>query len=202
MDGIFVAYHNAFEMFGFQYISLEEMDERIYGNSQTAEAAFNLILQIYNEILEAVVALYPPEHVIRLTFSPDKMGTRLTVYAEDAGQDGTQVGRHVRQFAVSLTSSLNGFRAEQILLEAGAGPDQWIVNYSLAPQTLNSLEYEATRGKVTMVTRGGEIDDARGIAFLRNIRNSVARQQERHQRRPLPQEGGEAAAIIAPWTLL
>ena len=31
MDGIFVAYHNTARIFGFQYLPLEEMDERLYG---------------------------------------------------------------------------------------------------------------------------------------------------------------------------
>lgn len=31
MDGVFVAYHNTARVFGFQYISLEEMDARLFG---------------------------------------------------------------------------------------------------------------------------------------------------------------------------
>jgi hypothetical protein len=31
MDGVFVAYHNTARVFGFQYVSLEEMDERLFG---------------------------------------------------------------------------------------------------------------------------------------------------------------------------
>jgi len=33
MDGVFVAYHNTARVFGFQYISLEEMDARLFGPS-------------------------------------------------------------------------------------------------------------------------------------------------------------------------
>lgn len=75
MDGIFVAYHNAAEIFGFQYICRDEMDERIYGNSATGDAAFSLLLQVYNEILAAVVPLYPSRSTIRLTFAPEKLAT-------------------------------------------------------------------------------------------------------------------------------
>lgn len=31
MDGIFVAYHNTLEIFGFQYIPLDDMERCIYG---------------------------------------------------------------------------------------------------------------------------------------------------------------------------
>lgn len=75
MDGIFVAYHNASEIFGFQYISREEMDERIYGNGATGDAAFSLILQVYNGLLDVIVPKYPSDALLRLTFSSDRAGT-------------------------------------------------------------------------------------------------------------------------------
>ena len=75
MDGIFVAYHNVSQMFGFQYVPREEMDQRIYGNSTTGDAAFRAILQLYNEILAVVVVEYPKTSLLRLTFSTDKLGT-------------------------------------------------------------------------------------------------------------------------------
>jgi len=50
MDGIFVCYHNTAEIFGFQYLSREEMDECIYGNSVTGDAVFKIILQLYNNV--------------------------------------------------------------------------------------------------------------------------------------------------------
>ena len=33
MDGVIVAYHNTAEIFGFQYIPLEDMERCIYGES-------------------------------------------------------------------------------------------------------------------------------------------------------------------------
>jgi hypothetical protein len=34
MDGVFVAYHNTARVFGFQYVSLEEMDARLFGQDK------------------------------------------------------------------------------------------------------------------------------------------------------------------------
>lgn len=34
MDGVFVAYHNTARIFGFQYVSLEEMDARLFGEEE------------------------------------------------------------------------------------------------------------------------------------------------------------------------
>ena len=35
MDGVIVAYHNTVEIFGFQYIPLEDMERCIYGGPKS-----------------------------------------------------------------------------------------------------------------------------------------------------------------------
>jgi hypothetical protein len=189
MDGIFVAYHNAFEIFGFQYVSRDEMDERIYGNSATGDAAFNLILQVYNELLAAIVPLYPREHSVRLTFSSDRAGNKLTVFAEDAGLDELQQGVQVRQFNVSLGSVLNGFRTEHVLLDP-RGTDEWKINMAIAQTATNLAEYDSVRAKVTAVR--GDPEDGRGDNFLRIIK-------ENNITFPRSETGSNT---IAPWTIL
>ncbi|KAL4782266.1 mitochondrial protein Pet127-domain-containing protein [Aspergillus varians] len=61
MDGIFVAFHNIERIFGFQYISLPEMDQALHGQSDTAlgDAEFRLSLQLWNKILDKATAKYP-----------------------------------------------------------------------------------------------------------------------------------------------
>ena len=55
MDGIFVAYHNITRIFGFQYISLAELDLALHGQSNRRlgdlefNASINLVNQIFNE---------------------------------------------------------------------------------------------------------------------------------------------------------
>lgn len=60
MDGIFVAYHNVERIFGFQYLSLPEMDEPLHGQSDTAlgDEEFKLSMGLLNEVLERVTAKY------------------------------------------------------------------------------------------------------------------------------------------------
>lgn len=192
MDGIFVAYHNAFEMFGFQYVSREELDERIYGNSTTGDAAFSLILQVYNEILEAIVPLYPNNHTIRLTFATDKGGLRLVVFAEDAGIDGTNSRKDVKQFIITLNSSINGFRTENVNLDA-RGSDQWKVNASIAQVGTNTSEYDSIRSKATQGRV--EPDESRSsFSFLRLIKEAQDNSP------PINYSGGPD--VFAPWTLM
>jgi len=46
MDGMFVAYHNTQELFGFEYIPLKEIDRAVAGSEQLANTAFNVITRV------------------------------------------------------------------------------------------------------------------------------------------------------------
>lgn len=61
MDGIFVAYHNIERIFGFQYISLSEMDCTIHGQRDTSigDQEFKLSLDLLNEVLDRATKKYP-----------------------------------------------------------------------------------------------------------------------------------------------
>lgn len=63
MDGIFVAYHNIERIFGFQYISLAELDSIIHGTSDstTGDREFRLSLKLLNEVLNRATARYPKQ---------------------------------------------------------------------------------------------------------------------------------------------
>ena len=59
MDGIFVAYHNTRRIFGFQYISLEEMDLAIHGNTEIGNQEFHFSIRLLNEALSRAVQQFP-----------------------------------------------------------------------------------------------------------------------------------------------
>jgi len=59
MDGIMVAFHNTFEIFGFQYIPLSEMDFCVFGNTPFAEASFKLSVTILEDILNTITKRFP-----------------------------------------------------------------------------------------------------------------------------------------------
>ncbi|KAL3448582.1 mitochondrial protein Pet127-domain-containing protein [Aspergillus insuetus] len=69
MDGIFVAYHNIQQIFGFQYISLPEMDQALHGQWDTTlgDAEFRLSLQLWNKVLNKATAKFP-ERSLRFHF--------------------------------------------------------------------------------------------------------------------------------------
>lgn len=67
MDGIFVAYHNTQKIFGFQYISREEMDARLFGNSLFGDQAFAATFKLFSAFLNSAVTHHPNKVLIKLT---------------------------------------------------------------------------------------------------------------------------------------
>ncbi|KAK5993465.1 mRNA degradation protein [Cladobotryum mycophilum] len=61
MDGIFVAFHNTRRIFGFQYISLSEMDNAIHGTADTrlGDQEFKASLALLNELLNRATQRFP-----------------------------------------------------------------------------------------------------------------------------------------------
>jgi hypothetical protein len=69
MDGIFVAFHNTERVFGFQYISLPEMDYAIHGTEDITlgDSEFKLSLELLNRVLDRATSKFP-EKTLRLHF--------------------------------------------------------------------------------------------------------------------------------------
>lgn len=63
MDGIFVAYHNIERIFGFQYISLDEMDRALHGTSNMkrhlGDQEFRLSVDLLNKALNMATEKFP-----------------------------------------------------------------------------------------------------------------------------------------------
>ncbi|KAK2775554.1 mitochondrial mrna processing protein [Colletotrichum kahawae] len=61
MDGIFVAYHNTQRIFGFQYISLKEMDLALHGTEDTrlGDLEFKLSLHLLDKVLDRATKRFP-----------------------------------------------------------------------------------------------------------------------------------------------
>ncbi|KAI8644545.1 mitochondrial protein Pet127-domain-containing protein, partial [Parasitella parasitica] len=71
MDGIMVAYHNTSKIFGFQYISREEMDSRLFGSSKIGNQVFRNALVMFESILDRATEKYP-QQTLRLSFDTRK----------------------------------------------------------------------------------------------------------------------------------
>lgn len=84
MDGIFVAFHNIERIFGFQYVSLPELDQTLHGQSDTAlgDAEFRLSLGLWNKILDKATEKFP-EQSLRFHFETRDAATPfMYIFAE------------------------------------------------------------------------------------------------------------------------
>lgn len=61
MDGIMVAYHSTSTMFGFQYLSREELAQRLFSSEEMGEQAFRLSLGLLEKILDTATLYYPEQ---------------------------------------------------------------------------------------------------------------------------------------------
>ncbi|KAJ5248981.1 mitochondrial translation protein [Penicillium chermesinum] len=69
MNGIFVAHHNIERIFGFQYISLSEMDLALHGQADTSlgDREFQLSMDLWSKVMDKATARFP-EQTLRLHF--------------------------------------------------------------------------------------------------------------------------------------
>jgi hypothetical protein len=61
MDGIFVAYHNTQRIFGFQYISLPELDFALHGQSDQAlgDQEFKVSVDLFSKVFDIATERFP-----------------------------------------------------------------------------------------------------------------------------------------------
>lgn len=61
MDGIFVAFHNIERIFGFQYLSLADMDAVLHGQHDTSlgDEEFKVSINLVDELLTKATAQFP-----------------------------------------------------------------------------------------------------------------------------------------------
>lgn len=84
MDGIFVAYHNTERIFGFQYVSLEEMDENVHGSSDRniATREFIMSLKQLDRILGIAIKKYPGQSMALCFETSESKTPEMTVVIE------------------------------------------------------------------------------------------------------------------------
>ncbi|KAK3713899.1 hypothetical protein LTR37_008149 [Vermiconidia calcicola] len=95
MDGIFVAYHNVERIFGFQYISLQEMDRALHGQVHRClgDQEFKVSLEMLQQVFDKATEKFP-EQSLRFHFEAvqESLGseasptTVMWVYAEPMGE--------------------------------------------------------------------------------------------------------------------
>jgi hypothetical protein len=94
MDGIFIAYHNVERIFGFQYVSLKDMDRALHGqiNPSLGDQEFKLSLEMLNKVFDMATAKFPEQSLrFHIEASQQKLegGTPTTmwIFAEPMSEE-------------------------------------------------------------------------------------------------------------------
>lgn len=122
MDGIFVAFHNTERIFGFQYISLPEMDLALHGTEDTTlgDSEFKLSLSLMNKALDRATQKFP-EKSLRLFFETRGMkeGTPyMYIFAEPIDEDD------IEQIQSSKKESIEKFERDVLGLHGDAETEE------------------------------------------------------------------------------
>jgi len=116
MDGIFVAHHNTKEMFGFQYIPLEEMDECTSGSYQVAERKFKLAVAVMEDCFNTVLPHVEAENQFSLTVETAGDRSLMNVFLR-------QEGLPLQQFTFRLREQAETSQDESIMLSKEENED-------------------------------------------------------------------------------
>lgn len=119
MDGIFVAFHNVERIFGFQYISLPEMDMAIHGQYDTTlgDQEFRLSVELLNQVLNLVTERFP-KRSLRLQFETRDLpagGVFMQIFAEPMDEASIEAIQNSRKEAIDAF--------EQRLITPDPSPD-------------------------------------------------------------------------------
>lgn len=136
MDGIFVAFHNTAEIFGFQYISIEEMDRATAGNEQSGQVLFQNGVRLLHELLNDVIKRDPigsndgswAGAPLRMLIGANQTDNMCHIYVEKVQKEGDAKLKQVRKFNVSLKHKINGERVAAFTLDEKNTPWQTTID--------------------------------------------------------------------------
>ena len=215
MDGIFLAYHNTAEIFGFQYLPMELMDEVLFGNTATGDAVYRLILDTFAHTLDTICQQYHENSDVRITFVLNRECSKLSLFSESIESEGNEEASqrsslHSRQpknlnhFDLTTTSQINGYRPDSVHLDPN-GNDSWtlLTNLVHLPSPAQS-DYLAARRYI--MERQGVVDIRCESGPATTKLGDFDRSQSNNQRIMKNVNGSHASThnepIIAPWTMI
>lgn len=82
MDGIYVTYHNIMKIFGFQYISIDEMDMSIHGGPEIGHREFKLSLRMLNDLFNKATEKFPEQSLRIHVETRDTLEPTMYFFAE------------------------------------------------------------------------------------------------------------------------
>ncbi|QUC22710.1 uncharacterized protein UV8b_06951 [Ustilaginoidea virens] len=116
MDGIFVAYHNTQRIFGFQYISLSEMDNAIHGTLDTrlGDQEFKCSVALLNDLLDRATQRFPGRTLrLHVETRPTKVPLTYFFVEPVSEEEMRKIQEAGKPSAEQLEQEIQGLRREE-----------------------------------------------------------------------------------------
>ncbi|CAE6410294.1 unnamed protein product, partial [Rhizoctonia solani] len=129
MDGVFVAYHNTSRMFGFQYVPLQEMDQRLFGSHEGGERVFKVCLGLLETIADSVISCFPGQDIKAMICTTESKDPELSIWVEPTNWEHPST-TPVHEVRLKVFHQIKGETAPpgvQVSFEH----DDWVVNYNV-----------------------------------------------------------------------
>ncbi|GJF00271.1 mitochondrial protein Pet127-domain-containing protein [Phanerochaete sordida] len=130
MDGVFVAYHNTARIFGFQYVPLEEMDERLFGSKSAGPFIFEKCVKLLEVISTEITSHFPEQH-IACVWEADSANGAVCVWAEPHEWNGAPEDKPIVELKACFEHFLDGspIKGSSVIPQASDAP--WTVAYTI-----------------------------------------------------------------------
>ncbi|KAF4970638.1 hypothetical protein FSARC_2419 [Fusarium sarcochroum] len=144
MDGIFVAFHNTQRIFGFQYVSIEEMDLALHGTSRRklGDDEFKTSVKLLNEVLNRASERFPKQS-LRLHIETRPTNPPLTYFfAEPVTEEQIQRTQETGKASVEkFEKQILGITRDEIQEEKAMSlRDELVAQVEAEQQDLENLQ--------------------------------------------------------------
>lgn len=145
MAGIFVVYHNTDEVFGFEFLKREELEQAIYQSQKMADYVYYTTLNMFDQLLDTITSYYDPTKALNVTLHTTQMGVNdalMTVYVQEA-----KFNEYNKLIIPSQNEPIESLKVFRVY--AHTSVDQGIV---LGPLHINDWDNPTAYLKITQVT--------------------------------------------------
>ncbi|KAI0372193.1 Pet127-domain-containing protein [Pilatotrama ljubarskyi] len=162
MDGVMVAYHNTAQIFGFQYVSLRDMDLALFGRSDAGTRVFLRCVALM-ELLYHEIAKCFPRKSVKVTF--EKRGELLRAWVEPVENPNEGGDAPVVELQLSVKNIMHGKEARGGYAVYASYP--WTVQYSIERSTADqeTIRRNRERAYARQVSIAHSLPNSRGLTL-------------------------------------
>ncbi|KAL7922464.1 PET127-like protein [Trichoderma austrokoningii] len=177
MDGIFVAYHNTQRIFGFQYISLDEMDVALHGTNdrRVGDQEFKISITLLNELMDRATKRFPGRTLrLHVETRPTKVPLTYFFVQPVTEEEMAKVQEAAKSTVDELERAINKAEAEEGSeeTERNVQAESSLPSIEEAEQLSDNLPYQDAQNEAAwndMMIKVEETveDDSLGIGSVR-----------------------------------